>query len=96
MNTYRVGEAGPANLNPDADGLPPGNLIRSPSKVELAGRKRDVITPEFCSNLDERDPEIDQRLERTPQDQERFWPQERAPGMSTQELARQLGKLKGT
>uniref|UniRef100_A0A915JZ67 Uncharacterized protein n=1 Tax=Romanomermis culicivorax TaxID=13658 RepID=A0A915JZ67_ROMCU len=29
-------------------------------------------------------------------EQERFGPQERAPEMSTQELAMQLGKLKGT
>uniref|UniRef100_A0A915K2Z4 Uncharacterized protein n=1 Tax=Romanomermis culicivorax TaxID=13658 RepID=A0A915K2Z4_ROMCU len=33
---------------------------------------------------------------RIPQDQERFRPQERAPEMSTQELATQLRELKGT
>uniref|UniRef100_A0A915KJ53 Uncharacterized protein n=1 Tax=Romanomermis culicivorax TaxID=13658 RepID=A0A915KJ53_ROMCU len=33
---------------------------------------------------------------RIPQDQERFWPQERAPEMSTQELPTQLRQLKGT
>uniref|UniRef100_A0A915J7Y9 Uncharacterized protein n=1 Tax=Romanomermis culicivorax TaxID=13658 RepID=A0A915J7Y9_ROMCU len=51
-------EAGRANPNPDADGPPPQNLKRSLPKVQLAGPKRDVIMPEFCPNLDERDPEI--------------------------------------
>uniref|UniRef100_A0A915ICH2 Uncharacterized protein n=1 Tax=Romanomermis culicivorax TaxID=13658 RepID=A0A915ICH2_ROMCU len=51
--------AGLANPNPDTDGPPPRNLKRSPPKIELAGPKRDVITPESRPNLDERDPEID-------------------------------------
>uniref|UniRef100_A0A915L3W5 Uncharacterized protein n=1 Tax=Romanomermis culicivorax TaxID=13658 RepID=A0A915L3W5_ROMCU len=44
----------------------------------------------------ERDPEIDRGLERIRQEQERFRPQERAPKMSMQELATQLGELKET
>uniref|UniRef100_A0A915J4Q8 Transposase n=1 Tax=Romanomermis culicivorax TaxID=13658 RepID=A0A915J4Q8_ROMCU len=46
-------EAGPANPNPDTDGLPLRNMKTSPAKVELAGSKRDVITPKFRPNLDE-------------------------------------------
>uniref|UniRef100_A0A915J887 Uncharacterized protein n=1 Tax=Romanomermis culicivorax TaxID=13658 RepID=A0A915J887_ROMCU len=71
-------------------------MKRSPPKVELAGPKRGVIMPEFGLNLNEVDPEIEQRLERILQEQERFRPQERAPKMSTQELAMQLRTLKGT
>uniref|UniRef100_A0A915IC44 Uncharacterized protein n=1 Tax=Romanomermis culicivorax TaxID=13658 RepID=A0A915IC44_ROMCU len=63
-------EAGPANPNPDADGLLPRNLKRSPPKIELAGLKRDIITPEFRPNLEERDPEIDRQLERIRQEQD--------------------------
>uniref|UniRef100_A0A915IKA2 Uncharacterized protein n=1 Tax=Romanomermis culicivorax TaxID=13658 RepID=A0A915IKA2_ROMCU len=61
-------EAGLANPNPDAHGLPPQNLKRSPPKVKSAGPKRDVIMPEFQPNSEERDPEIDRRLEWIPQD----------------------------
>uniref|UniRef100_A0A915K3J0 Prolactin receptor n=1 Tax=Romanomermis culicivorax TaxID=13658 RepID=A0A915K3J0_ROMCU len=45
-------EAGLANRNPDADGLPPQNLKRSPPKVELAGLKRDIITPEISTEFE--------------------------------------------
>uniref|UniRef100_A0A915ILQ2 Uncharacterized protein n=1 Tax=Romanomermis culicivorax TaxID=13658 RepID=A0A915ILQ2_ROMCU len=69
-----------ANPNPDADRPPPRNVKRSPPKVELSGWKTD----------EERDPEIDRQLERIPQDEEQFRPQERAPKMSRQELAMQL------
>uniref|UniRef100_A0A915IZ26 PiggyBac transposable element-derived protein domain-containing protein n=1 Tax=Romanomermis culicivorax TaxID=13658 RepID=A0A915IZ26_ROMCU len=60
------------------------------------GPKRDVITPKFRPNLDEMHPEIERGLERMPQNQERFHPQERAPEMSNQELVTQLRELKGT
>uniref|UniRef100_A0A915IMJ7 Uncharacterized protein n=1 Tax=Romanomermis culicivorax TaxID=13658 RepID=A0A915IMJ7_ROMCU len=53
-------EVGLANLNPDAGGLPPQNIKRSPLKFELAGPRREVITPEIGPNLEEVDPEIEQ------------------------------------
>uniref|UniRef100_A0A915IBZ8 Uncharacterized protein n=1 Tax=Romanomermis culicivorax TaxID=13658 RepID=A0A915IBZ8_ROMCU len=40
-------EAGPANPNPDANIPWPQTLKRSQPKVELAGPKKDVITPKF-------------------------------------------------
>uniref|UniRef100_A0A915KI81 Uncharacterized protein n=1 Tax=Romanomermis culicivorax TaxID=13658 RepID=A0A915KI81_ROMCU len=83
-------EAGPVNPNPDADGLPPGNMKRSLPKVELAGPKRDVIRPKLRPNLKEIDPEMDRQLERVLQEQEQFRVQERAPEMSNQELTMQL------
>uniref|UniRef100_A0A915J6S4 Uncharacterized protein n=1 Tax=Romanomermis culicivorax TaxID=13658 RepID=A0A915J6S4_ROMCU len=89
-------EADPVNLNPHADGPLPRNMKRSPPRVELAGPKREVIMPKFRPNLEELDPEIHGGLERVPQDQERFCLQERAREMSNQELATQLGELKGT
>uniref|UniRef100_A0A915HWN1 Uncharacterized protein n=1 Tax=Romanomermis culicivorax TaxID=13658 RepID=A0A915HWN1_ROMCU len=75
-------EAGPGNLNQDADGPPPQNIKGSPPRVELAGQKRDIFTLEIRPNLDE--------------DQEGFCQLERAPKLSNQELALQLRELKGT
>uniref|UniRef100_A0A915L6R5 Uncharacterized protein n=1 Tax=Romanomermis culicivorax TaxID=13658 RepID=A0A915L6R5_ROMCU len=71
-------QGGLANPNPDANGPLPRNLKRSPPKVELAGPKMDIITPEFGPNLEERDPEINRQLEWIPQEQEQFQLQERA------------------
>uniref|UniRef100_A0A915IFA6 Uncharacterized protein n=1 Tax=Romanomermis culicivorax TaxID=13658 RepID=A0A915IFA6_ROMCU len=90
-------EAGSANPNPDADGLPPGNIKRLPPWVELAGPKRDVLRPEIQPNLDEVDPKIERhRLERIRQDQEQLRQPERAPELSNQEFAMQLRELKRT
>uniref|UniRef100_A0A915J543 Uncharacterized protein n=1 Tax=Romanomermis culicivorax TaxID=13658 RepID=A0A915J543_ROMCU len=51
-------EAGLANPNQDADGLLPQNVKRSPPRVELAGLKRDIITPKIRPNLNGVDPKI--------------------------------------
>uniref|UniRef100_A0A915K2L8 Uncharacterized protein n=1 Tax=Romanomermis culicivorax TaxID=13658 RepID=A0A915K2L8_ROMCU len=52
-------EAGPVNPNQDADGPLLQNIKRSPPWVELAGLKRNVVTPKIRSNLNEVDPEIE-------------------------------------
>uniref|UniRef100_A0A915JQ29 Uncharacterized protein n=1 Tax=Romanomermis culicivorax TaxID=13658 RepID=A0A915JQ29_ROMCU len=52
-------EAGPMNLNQEADGLLLRNIKRSLPKVELAGRRRDIIRHEIQPNLEEVEPEIE-------------------------------------
>uniref|UniRef100_A0A915JLG9 Uncharacterized protein n=1 Tax=Romanomermis culicivorax TaxID=13658 RepID=A0A915JLG9_ROMCU len=53
---HRPTTAGLANPNPDADGPPLLNIKPSPPCVELAGPKRDIVTPEIRPNLNEVDP----------------------------------------
>uniref|UniRef100_A0A915IU29 Uncharacterized protein n=1 Tax=Romanomermis culicivorax TaxID=13658 RepID=A0A915IU29_ROMCU len=65
MISMELQQAGPVNLNPDADGLPPLNIKQSPPRVELAGAKQDIVTPKIQPNLNEVDPETEwQWLER--------------------------------
>uniref|UniRef100_A0A915IXI4 Uncharacterized protein n=1 Tax=Romanomermis culicivorax TaxID=13658 RepID=A0A915IXI4_ROMCU len=54
-------EAGPANPNQDTDGLPLQNIKQSPPRVQVAGPKRDILTPEIQPNLNEVEPEIERQ-----------------------------------
>uniref|UniRef100_A0A915KNF3 Uncharacterized protein n=1 Tax=Romanomermis culicivorax TaxID=13658 RepID=A0A915KNF3_ROMCU len=66
-------QAVPANPNPDADGLQPQNIKQSPSRVELAAPKWDIVMPEIRPNLNDLDPKTkSQWLEQIRQEQEQL------------------------